>query len=140
MVVSVKSTIHKVTSEIANTSSLCHLYCNFNTENKRHFITRSHNLPTDLEGNSCSVSTRNNYVSRRVYKPNSSTTYSLQIFPTPYDLQICKFSQLLILKVVSFREISITLKLFFIPIVYFIFIVPCIVIFYGMTNRCNNAQ
>jgi len=23
---------------------------------------------------------------------------------------------------------------------YFIFIVPCIVIFYGMTNRCNNVQ
>ena len=25
-------------------------------------------------------------------------------------------------------------------ILYFIFIVPCIVIFYGMTNRCNNVQ
>ena len=23
---------------------------------------------------------------------------------------------------------------------YFIFIVPCIVIFYGMTSRCNNVQ
>ena len=23
---------------------------------------------------------------------------------------------------------------------YFIFIIPCIVIFYGMTNRCNNVQ
>ena len=23
---------------------------------------------------------------------------------------------------------------------YFIFIVPCIIIFYGMTNRCNNVQ
>ena len=25
-------------------------------------------------------------------------------------------------------------------VLYFIFIVPCIVIFYGITNRCNNVQ
>jgi len=24
--------------------------------------------------------------------------------------------------------------------IYFIFIVPCIVIFYGITNRCDNVQ
>ena len=37
MAVSVKATIHKATSETANTSLLCHLYSNFKTEKKAFY-------------------------------------------------------------------------------------------------------
>jgi len=58
MAVSVNSTIHKATSQIAKTPVYSAIYTVISKQKKDHFIKRSHNLPTDLEGNLCCVSTR----------------------------------------------------------------------------------